>query len=375
MVLCFEIDRETKDKMDYMVQAGNYRDYSELLEVCVANQHLIHLSRTTEPGGPALHIAPSNPSSKQPVMLAKQASVPVNETSSTTVQMDGIPTIFTAANKDGREISVTNMPDDVFLAGMEVPVDRWIFGQHNKLLPAKANMRALLNLIMAKRHTHGLDLDESATEIASAASDLGNYLRASDAAVGRSRDDAFALAFPSSEAANSDKSRLRYAGQFIGAVSREGRASGLLVDLKLINVDRHKPPRLKLTAAGLDFALLKNPILDNSAPEVTEKFSEDEISFLLGHIRMHVPVEMFAFQTTLESVAHGNATPEKLDLSLKRLLPDRKDRPFTDAFLTTQRAGAISRMADLGLVARARSGPHVTYVVTDRGTDFIKGGR
>jgi hypothetical protein len=59
---------------------------------------------------------------------------------------------------------------------------------------------------------------------------------------------------------------------------------------------------------------------------------------------------------------------------LKKYLPDRKDKPFTLAFLTTQRAGVISRMADLGLVTRTRNGPNVTYVATDLANQFLTKG-
>ena len=121
-------------------------------------------------------------------------------------------------------------------------------------------------------------------------------------------------------------------------------------------------------------AELRNPVLDSEGGTSTEKFSEAEIDFLIDHIWNHLPVEVFAFTATLSAISSGDATPESLDLALKKYLPSRVDKPFTDAFLTTQRAGVISRMADLGLVSRTRSGPNVTYVVNYRGAEFLKRG-
>ena len=48
-----------------------------------------------------------------------------------------------------------------------------------------------------------------------------------------------------------------------------------------------------------------------------------------------------------------------------------KEDDITKTFLSTQRTGAISRMVDLGLVAREKSGLRVTYLVTQPGQDFL----
>jgi hypothetical protein len=151
--------------------------------------------------------------------------------------------------------------------------------------------------------------------------------------------------------------------------------TGMLVDLKLVNHDKHKSPRILLTEPGWRFAQLSNPILDGSDRESGSKFSAEEMEFMLSHIAVAVPVEDFAFKATLSSITSGSDTPEALDAALKKYLPVRKEKPFTDAFLTTQRAGVISRMADLGLVSRNRSGSNVKYLVTIRGEQFMERGR
>jgi predicted transcriptional regulator len=43
---------------------------------------------------------------------------------------------------------------------------------------------------------------------------------------------------------------------------------------------------------------------------------------------------------------------------------------ITKTLLSTQRTGAISRMVDLGLVAREKSGLRGTYLVTQPGKSF-----
>jgi hypothetical protein len=46
------------------------------------------------------------------------------------------------------------------------------------------------------------------------------------------------------------------------------------------------------------------------------------------------------------------------------------EQAITKTFLTTQRTGAISRLVDLGLVAREKEGLRVTYIVTQPAKDF-----
>jgi hypothetical protein len=353
--------------MDGMVANGEYRDYSELFAVSVANQFLLHSSQQPRPD-------PLSANSSRSIAELAAPEIQTPRAGPSLKSAMAIPDLFLLNTEVAAKVELAAVPSDVFLPGMDVPADRWIFGQHNKLLPVKANVRALLNLIRRSGNPQSVELDEASREIAGVAATLGTALRAFDEQTSRPRDEAMALAFPSSDASNSDKSRLRYASQFVGSVSKDGKMTGLLIDLKLVNIDRHKPPRIGLTEPGLRLAEMPSPILDHMDILPTEKFSHEELDFLIQHVSHHLPVEEFAFSVTLDAISRGHATPERLDLALKKYLPDRKDKPFTDAFLTTQRAGVISRMADLALVSRTRSGPNVTYVLTDRGTKFLKRG-
>ena len=378
MIICINIERNTKDQMDQLIRSGEYRDYSELAAIAVGNQLLLH---STEENGLAPHSEPislNDSPRKEPVTPSGESKNDIREDEVTPPKRPevlGIPQIFQLAANRNVPNTFAPLPNDAFAAGMEVTVDRWIFGQHNKLLPAKASVRALANLLRSESSQGGLSLERASTEIAAAAVGLGDLLRRLDSSTQRPRDESFGVAFPSSDPANSDKSRLRYGSQFVGAISREGRMTGLLIDLKLINHDRYKSPRIQLTEQGWQLAELPNPILDGPQNESGSRFSPDETELLIAHIASSVPAEDFAYKATLSAITDGYDTPERLDAALKKYLPDRKAKPFTDAFLTTQRAGVISRMADLGLVARVRNGPNVTYIATARGKQFTEKGR
>jgi hypothetical protein len=58
-----------------------------------------------------------------------------------------------------------------------------------------------------------------------------------------------------------------------------------------------------------------------------------------------------------------------LDAAVKKLPVTKKDG-VSDSFVTTQRSGLMSRMADLALVTRARDGVRVSYVITESGSSY-----
>ena len=147
--------------------------------------------------------------------------------------------------------------------------------------------------------------------------------------------------------------------------------TGLPVELKLVNRDHSRNPRLLLTEAGLQLARLQNPILDEKGEKgITARFTPEEVDFFIRHIREHVPAEDFAFRCVLGAVADGANSPESLDDALEKFVTKREDKPYTRAFLTTQRAGVVSRLIDLGLMQRVREGVTVKYEVTAKGSDL-----
>lgn len=357
VILCLEIDSITKANLDELLKVGHYADFSQAVSVAISNQLLLH-EHARHAGGSfvvASNDRPANPSKKSDPDLVGRGQ---NELK--------VPTLFSAPGGLPQGFELAAIPGDAFVSGAIVPVDRWIFGQHNKLLPVKASCRALASMTTDNR---GIPLGR-ASEIAARASELGVYLRKIDEKHGLSRDESLAVAFPLSDSDAGDKARLRYANQFVGAVNKQGQLSGLLADLKLISLFPGREAKIRLTEAGWKFAKLENPLFDVSSVSGS-KFGEQEIGFLVDHIRSHVPAEDCAYRTILNACDEGANTPDKLDDYLSKRVSPRDGSPFTNAFISTQRSGAISRMGDLGLIARQRDGIKVTYVATENGHEYV----
>jgi Arc/MetJ-type ribon-helix-helix transcriptional regulator len=348
MIICFECSEENKRGIDQLIAAGRYRDYSEFVSVAVANQ-LVH----------------EQAAGSQAVRGKSSKSADASQRDANPSRGDESPSVFSVP-KGTAKAPFAAAPDDVFIVADGVPPDRWIFGQYNRLLPIKASCRAIANLM--ELQVEGIELETSAVEIARAARSLGIALHARDVEESVERDDQLSVAFPLLP--NAEKGIARFANQFVGAMNTRGQLSGLPAALKLIGrVDSsRKQQRVALTEAGWRFANLKSPSIDG---KTAQKLSPEERRFLCKHILKNVPQEATAFQTLLELINGEENTPEKLDKALRK----RVSMGFegTDAFLASQRSGAISRMSDLELVSRRREATRVTYVVTDFGALFAKG--
>jgi hypothetical protein len=160
---------------------------------------------------------------------------------------------------------------------------------------------------------------------------------------------------------------LRYGNQFVGII-KQGKLIGLPAALRFIAHDSAKDPNLRLTKAGAEFAALPNPVLDPGLPG--DKFTDDEIRFLLQHIQSFVPEEVSAFVAVLDAIIDRANTPDKMDAFLRARFGLKDEAAMTATFLSTQRTGAISRLADLGLIGREKAGLRVTYTVSHPGKCF-----
>jgi hypothetical protein len=368
MVIVFRCSPEAKEALDQLKERGELGDYADVINAALVNyaalsaaldaKGAIVLPETTPP------VAPVPSRRRAPAAALHAAESPVARPLPARV---ALPAVFTSGDlPTDPPCPLANLPSDVFFPGQPVPVDRWVFGQYSKLLPAKATVRAMANLLL--QHPGGFPIEKIAPQVAQEAALLGQYLEAHDQHHGLTRDEALATGFPST-GENADKSRLRYANQFVASINKQGQLGGLLADLKLIGITSERTRRIQLTKPGWAFAILQNPILDGPASATSDRLSNDERMLLIEHIARFVPAEDYAFRTIMQFIKEGLTTPDQLDDSVKKLSASKKEG-VTDAFITTQRSGLISRMADLGLISRLREGVRVSYLITDTGTTY-----
>ncbi len=268
MIVCFKCTAETKDELDRLVAIGSYRDYGEAIAAAIRNQILME-QEVTKSGAVIIsgHLPATTPHQegaqeerpREPVTKTKDRA-PAPKLTSRRTQSG---TANNARNGDASQPRTTtavvpllfrmhgfpeeppaelaDLPTDMWAPGQVVPLDRWVLGQQNRLLPAKVNARALIRLFLES--PKGLPIAPTAERLAAEAAALGDYLTALDETRKASRDDALATAFPTT-GDDTDKGRVRYANQFAVYQNGRGELSGLMVDLKLVNVVPQRKERL-----------------------------------------------------------------------------------------------------------------------------------
>lgn len=369
MVVCFSCSAETKAQLDRLVASGHYQDHSEAIIAAIQNLSVIHsemkgraslvIEGSSLPGPSSLDDASATTSA----LVSEGADQGTKDARSVS---SPVPTLFrrhpdTSPPAQFAKVNLERLP-----ATKAAAIDLWMFGQYNRLLPAKVTCRALINIFANGDERQ--PLEKLATAVANEAARLGGYLSNLDEKRHVGRDDAMAVAFPKNP--SEYKSIQRFATQFVASSNKEGVLSGLPASLNLVGRNPDYPDGIALTEAGWNFGMMENPLLDRTNVSGNEKFTADEISFLLDHIVASVPVEAFAYQAILREVARNILTPDALDQALTKL-PGHSKKALPQ-FVSTQRSGAICRMADLDLIARNRTGTRVSYVLTPRGKDFLR---
>ena len=371
MLICFDARPEAKKALDGILATGQFRDISEAVSMALVNYQL--LQQTVPQGGHIFPVVAPGLDADLPETVrvtANRSTAQATSSRPTTtagVAVLGIPEAFALKAETSDGINLLPMPSVSEPGALNLPPARWLFGQFNKFLPVKATCRALLNLLL--ENPAGIPMTEATNKISHAACGLGDYLNTLDDRLQARREDAFAAAFPSSTIEGGGESRLRFGNQFVASMRRD-QLSGFPAALKLVAIDTAKEPRLSLTKAGADFALLENPILDAPGTPATRKLTLEEVEFLLAHIIRSVPEETSAYASILDAIKSGTNTPDAVDKCLRQRFNLLTDQAITKTFLTTQRTGAISRLVDLGLLARQKEGLRVTYIITQPGKDF-----
>jgi hypothetical protein len=165
------------------------------------------------------------------------------------------------------------------------------------------------------------------------------------------------------------KSRSRFESQFVGVVSNSTKKIyGAPATFGFINIvsGANNVQQIGITRAGVEFALLKNLIIDEQNFS-NGAISSDEAHFLLNHIHENLPGESQGFRLILQEIASGHSNPGELSQKIKSTFGYEKD-----TMVASIQVGLVGRMVELGLISRERSGTSVNYKLTARGEEGLR---
>lgn len=239
----------------------------------------------------------------------------------------------------------------------------WVL--HNRIFPIKVSLRVLLNILESNPANDGyvdlISVQEAAVE---EARKVGHILSKMDKSYHRLHGEKLSAGLPSG---TKDPARDRFKLNFVGSINSKNRLGGAPAILHFINITRDQKgqSQIGITKSGFEFATIENPVLDKE--DYTRTLSEEESNFYLKHISEKLPKEYSISVNILKAISDGHNTPNELtDVTLKTKSDLKKDEA------QTIRASLISRLFELGLLTRKRTGLNVTYFLTGKSTDLLK---
>lgn len=245
----------------------------------------------------------------------------------------------------------------------------WMWGQYNRIFPAKIALRYLAVKLGGKQW---ITLDDYREEAAGIALKYHEAITFYEDENNKKRDDRISAGLPR----NSDdpykrvSSLSRFKDHFIGCFrQRDGKILGMLPFLRFANIKNDAGNTyIGITEDGYKFAKLNNPVVDES--NFDNSFSEEEMNFYLSHIKKNVRGELDAFNWILTKIKKGIIKRPALNEVLKNEYA--KIWETKEKVINTQRAGLIGRVYEFGLIEKTKKGITVEYSLSEKGINFLK---
>ena len=263
-------------------------------------------------------------------------------------------------------VTVEALGEDELYGGGDT--DRWLWGQINSVLAIKFSCRESARFLS---NGSDMSLQDLGTAVASAAYEFWDYLFDLDFQHDNGRGERLATSFPKRSYGNARaKSTSRFAHQYVGTRrKRDGRYDGALFQLALLGASSDGQPRL--TAAGVEFAELSNPVIDNHLGLSGKWLSAEEEDFYLRRVVASSPAERNPVRWAITTVQAGANTRSEMIPRLAEAQPD-----WSEAEVETYRVGVVSRMVQLRVLNLSRAGRDIRYELgpnADLAVDILNG--
>jgi len=347
MKYVIDIPKNLIDKVRQVLSKGEYENINELIITALENQVMLEEGEKI-----------------QEDLFSTVMKIPKNFQVKTKEKQEKLDISKWISMENLSNIKTFPMPE---IKDLEYPKkkyeDLWLWGQINRIFPIKLGLRILGNLQQEREEFVPLrEFHKKAGEIARG---FSLQLDKIDNELKRKRDERVSTALPIGE--KEEKAELRYRTHFLASKRTDGILDGAMARLRFANIQSpiNNGDQIGVSEEGLDFAKLKNPILDNSLNS-EQTLSEKEIDFYLQHITNYVPEELSPLRQILEIIRNGTSSVTEIDTEIKKVKSD-----WTDIVVTTQRSGALGRMNELGLLKKNKKGIKVIYQISEKGEKFL----
>lgn len=179
------------------------------------------------------------------------------------------------------------------------------------------------------------------------------------------KGDRFSTAFPKQDASDPERTMRRYLNHYVGHYQpRKATPSGFGHDLGFVSIETTDDEvTIQLTEAGLAFARLENPVLENGPVAAEAALSDAERAYLVSHIRETMDMEYEFMAFVYKTLEHHDRTYTKLLENFRSFLENTQEfgPESSDNQIRSHTAGTISRMVSVGILERgSRRGVYET---------------
>jgi molybdenum-dependent DNA-binding transcriptional regulator ModE/Arc/MetJ-type ribon-helix-helix transcriptional regulator len=247
-----------------------------------------------------------------------------------------------------------------------------LWGQYNRIFPVKLTLRVLTNMLSenftvsdnGQKLGGMISLGEFGDNVAEIARNYGMKIKAKDEEYSRTQGERLSAALPIGD--DPEKSEERFKTHFVGRAEQGGDLTGAAPHMMFVNMPADNPGRIGLTEPGLEFATIRNPLLDDDVSSDCP-LSEEEVVFYMEHIAENRLAEFTAMQSVATAIQNDENRPDDLTEHVASI---NADWSYSQA--RTVRSGLVSRMFELGLVRRERIGQRgVQYELTDGSEEVL----
>ena len=353
MLLKVEIDNETFRKIQQLIDDGKYQNLYQFVTIAIRNQ--IHEEFVT-------------PDSNIILSPTAEKRIPLGEATKLFSETKSMPEQILDPNL--RRLLENTIPST---SEVEVQYDDLIWSFYNRFLPVKIVIYQLATMVAG--HGSWVELTDLQSLSYESALKISENLREYEEQHDLSRNQKLSTGLPTplnelngvkrikerrkiEDKINS--SRKRFMEQFVGKrIHLEDdvdKFKGACFDMGMMSVKFLGDTTLvNLTQTGKEFALLKNPILDEKRKDIS--FSNDEVEFILKKIIPKFKLEKSVVDRILDEVKRRPIKAEDATRIYKEekgkylKLASKQEIPFlNDKLDKQQRIATMGRLSELGLV-------------------------
>ena len=341
IIVLVKLDKTTYTKVEDLIRRGSYGSIGSFVEIAVRNQLLL------ETGGDLETLK------RRSVRKPAKAKRPLPST------------ILSIPKKNFAQTVMTQSIDDSIKHAS-------IWGQINRLAPAKFVLRALLNSLSSIGEKN-VDLKLFSAEVAEQATAFRRFAKRKDKKR-RVRGEEIYVGFPK----KSPASQQRFLNYYVGKKALRKWTDSVLTGLCLANIEEMEDGAtvIGITEEGLKLALLHSPLVDDfflDEKQIDNPLSDDEVHFLIEHIKVTRPGEHEFLLFVLDSIKRGANNPTELQGRVFDFLRG-KDLKITlsEKVANTMQVGAIGRLVEMRLLKIEKEAQRSRYVVTGKGERTIE---